>query len=115
MSMSTSSFAPVEEVLHGVTVRDPYRWLEDRDLPETEQWIQEQKRFSQEYFARLPEFCRLRARVSEYLDVEVVDQPTRVKDRYFYRKRAKGQEQASIYIRSVGKGHEHLLVDPSQH
>lgn len=46
----TSLHVPVEELIHGVVVRDPYRWLEDRNLPETEGWIVDQQRRCDEYF-----------------------------------------------------------------
>jgi prolyl oligopeptidase len=29
----------VREVLHGVEIVDPYRWLEDDESPETRAWI----------------------------------------------------------------------------
>ena len=28
------------EVIHGVEIIDPYRWLEDQESPETRQWIE---------------------------------------------------------------------------
>ena len=96
MSVIGSRFAPVEEMIHGVLVRDPYRWLEDRSLPETEEWIREQQRRCDAYFGECEELPAIRERVREYLDVEVVDQPARVGERYFYRRRARGQEQGCI-------------------
>jgi prolyl oligopeptidase len=33
---------PVAETLHGVTITDPYRWLEDQESPETREWINRQ-------------------------------------------------------------------------
>jgi len=32
----------VQETLHGVTVPDPYRWLEDQESSETRAWINQQ-------------------------------------------------------------------------
>jgi prolyl oligopeptidase len=113
MSLTDSPLAPVEEMIHGVLVRDPYRWLEDRSLPETEEWIREQRRRCDEYFAECENLLAIEERVRAYLDVEVVDQPTKVGDRYFYRRRSRGQEQACIYVRESSDGEERLLVDPS--
>ena len=113
MSMTDSRFAPVEEMIHGILVRDPYRWLEDRGLPETEEWIRVQQRRCDEYFAECEELPAIRERVREYLDVEVVDQPAKIGDRYYYRRRNQGQEQGCIYVRDAFTGIERLLVDPS--
>jgi len=105
---------PIQETLHGVTVRDPYRWLEDRSLPETEEWIREQQRQCETYFEACPDLDTLERRVRDYLNVEVVDQPARVEDRYFYRKRRRSEEQGSLYVRRFGTEIERLLVDPSK-
>jgi prolyl oligopeptidase len=115
MRIARLPFGPVTEVIHGVAVVDPYRWLEDRGLPETDDWIREQQRYCGKYFAEITALDQLRERVREYLDVEVVDQLARTKDRYFYRRRARRQEQAAIYMLDMKTGEERLLVDPSQH
>ncbi|CAA9300232.1 MAG: Prolyl endopeptidase, partial [uncultured Friedmanniella sp.] len=43
------------EQLHGRTVEDPYRWLEDPDAPETADWVRRQNATSGAYLAGLPE------------------------------------------------------------
>jgi prolyl oligopeptidase len=113
MQVSANPFPPIEEVLHGVTVLDPYRWLESRDAPQTEGWLREQSRLFHSYFDQCADLAALRARVQDYLDVEVVDQPAHVGDRYFYRKRNKGQEQGSIYVCNETNAEERLLVSPA--
>lgn len=109
----TSLHPPVEETIHGVVVRDPYRWLEDRSLPETEEWIVGQQQRCDEYFAACDDLDSLRTRVRAYLDVEVADQPARVAGQYFYRRRNRGEEQASLYVRDATRGDERRLVDPA--
>jgi prolyl oligopeptidase len=113
MSVTASRFATVEEMIHGVPVRDPYRWLEDRNLTETEEWIQEQRRRYDAYFSESKRLPAIRERVREYLDIDVVDQTAKVGRWYFYRRCDRGQEQASIYVRDAFTGQERLLVDPS--
>ena len=104
---------PIEDTIHGVIVRDPYRWLENRDLPGTEEWLEEQRKGCESYFADCGDLAAIRNRVVEYLDVEVVDQPVKTGNRYFYRRRNPTQEQACIYVREIATGIERLLVDPS--
>lgn len=43
MRLAQMPYEPVTEVIHGVTVVDPYRWLEDRSKPATQGWIEKQK------------------------------------------------------------------------
>lgn len=113
MSLSVPPFCPVEETLHGVQVQDPYRWLEDRALPETERWIQEQRVRCDAYFSSCDILKTLRSRVLGFLNVEVVDQPAKAGGHYFYRRRDRNQEQARIYVKNADTGIERLLVDPS--
>lgn len=112
MLLKQDSQVAAVELLHDVRVADPYRWLENRQLPQTETWLAEQNRRSEDYFAGLPYFEMLCSRVRKYLDVEGQDQPARIRDRLFYRHRKQGQEQACICVRRVPDGDEQTLVDP---
>jgi prolyl oligopeptidase len=113
MPLSAGTPGYVEETIHGVVVRDPYRWLEDGGSPETRDWIADQQRRYDDYCSQAEDLDLFRERVREYLDVETVDQPTRIANRYFYRRRDKGSEQACIYVSDISTGQERLLIDPS--
>ena len=104
----------IEDIIHGVAVNDPYRWLEDRALPGTNVWIREQQQRCSAYFSMCSELSAVESCVRKYLDVEVIDQPARARDRYFYRKRREGQEQGSIYVREGMRDTERVLVDPAR-
>ncbi len=103
----------IGEIIHGTAIRDPYRWLEDRDLPETEDWIAAQQRHSEWYFRSRPDLGVIERRV-RHSDVEALDQPACVRDQYFYRKRPQGQEQGQICMRGTSGGSERVLIDPSR-
>ena len=110
----TSCELGVTEAIHGVIVKDPCRWLEDRPSPATVAWLAEQERRTLAYFSQEEDdLMRMRAMVAEYLDVELRDQPTTVAGLAFYRKRTQGQQQASLYVRDQA-GRERLLFDPEQ-
>lgn len=113
MSVSTKIPEPVFEVLHGIRVADPYRWLEDRESPATQHWIGEQQQHLNEYFATVDGTDRLRARVRDLLDIETMEQPARLGGLCFYRRRLKGQEQACLYVREAATSKDRILVDPS--
>ena len=42
----TTHRGDVQETLHGVTISDPYRWLEDQESPETRAWITQQNEYT---------------------------------------------------------------------
>jgi prolyl oligopeptidase len=108
-----SEIDAVTEILHGVPVTDPYRWLEDQDSPRTREWIAAQTRYARAYLDSIPNRQSIRQRVREFLDIETYDSLQKVGDRYFFRKRLSGQEQPSIYMREGIDGPDQILVDPS--
>ena len=56
---------PVTEILHGVEVTDPYRWLEDQNSPRTRAWLEEQTAYTRAYFDAIPGREQIRERVRE--------------------------------------------------
>jgi prolyl oligopeptidase len=108
-----SPLQPTEDSLHGVTIIDHFRWLEDQYSPETRNWIEEQTRYARSYLDVIPGRKRIRRRVQELLDIETYDSFVKSGSRYFFRKRMRGQQQSSIYFRQGAHGEDHLLIDPS--
>ncbi len=113
-SVPRSTAEPVTEIFHGISVTDPYRWLEDQDSPRTRAWIEEQTRYARSYLDNLPGRERIRKRIREFLAVETYDSLQIAGGRYFFRKRLPDQEQPCIYMREGAGGEDRLLVDPSE-
>jgi prolyl oligopeptidase len=103
---------PVTEILHGVPVTDPYRWLEDQDSPRTRSWIEQQTLYARNYLDRIPGRDDIRERIREFLAVETYDSLQQIGSRYFFRKRLPDQEQPCIYMREGADGEDLLLIDP---
>jgi len=93
---------PVTETLHGVTVTDPYRWLEDQNSPETRAWIDRQNAWTDTALAHLPGRDALAKRLEQLLAVDESGLPTFRNNRYFFVRRRAGEEKFSIYVRANG-------------
>lgn len=102
-----------QEVLHGVTVSDPYRWLEDQNSSETRAWIGAQNAYTHALLDEWPGRANLEKRLTELEKVERTRSPLERNGRFFYRKRAADQEQYIIYLREGEAGKEQVLVDPN--
>jgi prolyl oligopeptidase len=111
-SPPTTPVEPIAEILHGVEVTDPYRWLEEQDSQRTRKWLDEQNAYTRLYFDAIPGRDQIRKRVEELLAVETISEPWKVGNRYFFLKRAPHQQQAVIMVRDGDSGEESVLVDP---
>ncbi|MEO5875266.1 MAG: prolyl oligopeptidase family serine peptidase [Streptosporangiaceae bacterium] len=95
---------PVTDVLHGVSVADPYRRLEDPGDPATAEWLAGQDALWRS--ARFPGREALRARAEELADVGLITAPKWRGDRDFYLRRTRGQEHAVLHAG------DNVLIDP---
>ena len=102
----------VRELLHGVELVDPYRWLEDQNSPETRAWITAQNEYSQPILRSLPGVQQRRQRLTELLKIDVIRTPRERNGRYFFSKRLADQELFVIYVRKGLKDDDQVLIDP---
>jgi prolyl oligopeptidase len=101
----------VLETIHGVSVPDPYRWLEDQNSPETRTWIDAENAYTHKLLDAWPGRAKVERRATELLRVDSIRLPIEENDRYFYRKRLANQDLYLIYMRQGLKGEEQLLID----
>lgn len=103
------------DVLHGVEVADPYRWLEDGDDPEVRAWSSAQNERTRAVLDALPDHGRWHAAVLGLLRPGVAGGPSIAGDRLFSLDRWGDLEQAVLVVRSVDTrvdGPAPELVDP---
>ena len=86
------------EELHGYRVADPYRWLEDADSAETQDWLAAQESLWDQYREGLPRREEFAARVAELLRVGAVGLPTWRGTTRFSMRRDPDQEHAVLYV-----------------
>lgn len=103
----------VVDIIHGMPVADPYRWLEDQQSPRTREWLRSQTIFAREYLDSIPGRELIRSRIRDFLEIETFDSLLVHEGKYIFRKRLPYQEQPCIYMRNGADGKDQLLLDPS--
>lgn len=110
-----SPAGPTADSYFGVTIADPYRWLEALRTPEVFIWFKAQDEYARAVLDRLPDRESLRARIAE------LDADTRVTnvhyggDDLFYLKRDPNDQVFSLYMRHGLDGPERLVADPKDY
>src|SRR5262245_7787576 len=66
---------PVAETLHGVTLSDRYRWLEDQQSPATRAWVAAQNKYTEQMLSQFSGRDRISRRLRELLKVDSVSLP----------------------------------------
>jgi prolyl oligopeptidase len=105
----------VVQVLHGVTVHDPYRYLENVKDPEVQTWLRAQGDVTRQVLDRidlrehlLKRIVALSTATGDSIN-SVVRMPF---DRVYYLKRPQGGTQFKLMMRIGLEGAEKVLVDP---
>ena len=105
--------SPVSNVYHGVTIADPYRWLEDSASPETSDWLKAQDAYARTWASGWAGREAARAAIARG-DVSIITgAPLKEGGRYFYsRSRGAGPTQAfSVFTRTNRLSPEHPVID----
>ncbi|RRB04396.1 prolyl oligopeptidase family serine peptidase [Larkinella rosea] len=98
---------------HGVTVADPYRWLEDDRSPETAAWIKAQNELTYQQLNQIPFKDKI------YSDLEKVNNYPRYsgprqKGDYLYFYKNDGLQNQSVLYRQKGQsGKLEVVIDPN--
>ncbi len=101
------------DVYHGVTVNDPYRWLEDDHSAETKNWVDAQNKVTFDYLTSLPEREKNKARLTKIWSFPRQSSPSYKNGNYYYYKNNGTQNQSVLYKRNGIKGKEEMILDPN--
>jgi len=75
---------PVTETIHGVTVTDPFRWLEDSKSPATRAWIEAQMKYTEDYLSQVKIRPEVVKRLTELVHVDSYSIPATRGNKYFF-------------------------------
>ena len=96
--------------LHGTSISDPYRWLEDVDLDETKSWVKSQDSLTRDFVRRDSiTYLKIENRYKELINVSLSDgEPRKANGTYFYY--SSNTETPGIYIKEKTNGKGALLL-----
>lgn len=111
---------PIIDEYHGVSIPDPYRWLEQLDSPETRSWIEEQRTVVATFFGQQSSYEAIQHRLAELWRFPKYSvqfkhgnwrfcwgQDLTVQDEF--------QPQPVLYRQEVSGGDFQVVLDPSRH
>ncbi|MEZ4633885.1 MAG: hypothetical protein R2856_02710 [Caldilineaceae bacterium] len=103
----------LSEELHGVTVADPYRWMEDPDTDELRRWIEDENALTFSLLEKLPRRQEIRERMTELWDYEKFGVPFKRGGRYFFTYNEGLKNQSVLYWMPALDAEPRELLDPN--
>ncbi len=101
-------------VIHGVSVADPYRWLENPDAPTVQRWIEAQNAYTEAELATMPQGKALTARVQQLAITSTTRAgPMLAGNTLFYLQQTPPQPQPVLIAQAWPDGTAKTLVDPN--
>lgn len=101
----------VVEVLHGETVSDPYRWLEDEQSPEVREWVAAQTHYARSVLDGIQERQAIKQRLAALFRTGESGGPGIRYGKYFYARRSADEQAVSYFVRDGLTGPERRLID----
>ena len=98
---------------HGVSIADPYRWLEDTDSPATKAWVEAENRLTDAFLASIPERAAIKNRLTEIWNYARFSAPFKNGGRYFYFQNTGLQNQSVLYVQDGRTAAPRVLLDPN--
>ena len=73
----------IVDVLHGTKVPDPYRWLEDPDSEQTQEFVEQQNKVTQPYIEDCAEWKKINEKLTKLWNYPKYNVPDKQGDYYF--------------------------------
>jgi prolyl oligopeptidase len=102
---------PITDIVHGLSITDNYRWLEDKKDPEVISWTKAQNDAAMDFINKnCPPIAGLRDELSAYIDRDIEGPVSLVADRRFFTIKKKGELQPKLF--TILNNKNVLLFDP---
>jgi prolyl oligopeptidase len=115
LSYPATETGGVAEVSFGVSVADPYRWLEQdvRSAPAVRAWVEAENKVTFDYLAALPRRAEIKARLTELWNFEKYRVPKKAGGRYFFEHNSGLQNQFTLMVQDGLDGAPRPILDPN--
>jgi prolyl oligopeptidase len=105
---------PVEDTVQGHKIVDPYRYLENPNDPDTKLYVEQELSYTRSLLDPLPGRDKIKARLSQLLEIGTVGAPQMGGNYYFHTRREGNQNQPVLYVREGLNGEDRILLDVNQ-
>jgi prolyl oligopeptidase len=102
----------VTDTIFGHVIEDPYRWLEDFQSDDAQNWIEEQTAYLRDVLDAYPDRDAVRERLLQLFRIPSLGSMWKRGDRIFFMRRDPDNEQAVLYVQQGPDGDPRLLLDP---
>jgi len=104
----------VEDTIHGHKIADPYRWLENSQAADTQQYVHDELAYTRSILDPLPGRAQTHQRLTQLLSIGTIGTPQLGGNFYFYTRREGTQNQPVLFVREGINGKDRALVDVNQ-
>ena len=102
------------DTFFGVEVKDPYRWLEQTDAPDVQEWIKQENEVTFSYLDKIEYRDKIKERLTQLWDYEKISAPRVHGDYEYYYKNDGLQNQSVLYRKKVGSDEASVFLDPNK-
>jgi len=115
LSYPKSKMGGQVDVYHGVTVADPYRWLEEdvRTDADVKAWVEAQNKVTFGFLEQIPERKAIQDRLTKLWNYEKFTAPSKQGPRYAFSKNDGLQNQYVLYTQKTLDAEPEVLIDPN--
>ena len=103
----------VVDTYFGVSVKEPYRWLENDTSAVTADWVKAQNKVTKDYLGQIPFRNELKKRLTAIMNYPKYGSPFKKNGQYFFFKNNGLQNQSVLYRQATLTSQPEVLLDPN--
>lgn len=104
----------IADKIHGVEIKDPYRWLEDPEAEQTKKFVDLQNNLTKPFLENGPEWKLINEKLTKLWNYPKFGCPAKHGKRYFYGYNTGLQNQNVIYVQDRLDQEAKIFFDPNK-